>query len=221
MTARNIVTWPDRRLCRPSDPVVSFDEVLLGLVGDMRDTLNVAFGAGLAAPQIGVSQRVVIIKPDQFTDEMGVEPIVMVNPRVELSGDKVRWEESCLSLPGVSGVVERSSCASVNYQDVEGNHHHLDATWPLAGAVQHECDHLEGKVYPMRMTSWSRNSLQKKVLKRQKQAREMREAREREMREDLMGARGAKKKHHAPRSDKDKRRAKQARKSRRINRRRK
>ena len=99
---REIVIFGDPVLRKKCDLVKDFSEDISSLVDDMLETMVSAEGIGLAAPQIGISQRVVIIRPDQFISDMGEEPLVMVNPMVELSGDKVRWEESCLSLPGVA-----------------------------------------------------------------------------------------------------------------------
>ena len=112
MTVRKILVWPDPRLHQTSTHVTKFDESLRSLIADMTDTLEVKLGAGLAAIQIGHTSRVVIIKQSHFVDDVENDILVMVNPELELSGDKVRWEEACLSLPGASAAVERFSNAT-------------------------------------------------------------------------------------------------------------
>ena len=110
-------------------------------------------GAGLAAPQIGVQLRVMIVRCDSFdyihpiSDELHSGMLVLVNPELELSGKKMMWEESCLSVPGYRGEVKRSAFANVKYSTLDGREQEIKAAWPLSGALQHECDHLDGILY--------------------------------------------------------------------------
>ena len=110
-------------------------------------------GAGLAAPQIGVHLRVVIIKCDLFDYDHPVPAelfsgaLVLVNPELELSGEKMTWEESCSSVPGYKGKVKRSALAHVTYYTPDGDKQEINAAWPFSGALQHECDHLDGVLY--------------------------------------------------------------------------
>jgi peptide deformylase len=149
----SVLKFPDSRLKLKSQPVVTFDGDLRSLVGDMLDTLDVQMGAGLAAPQIGMRQRVVIIRCDSFGYEHPIPAelisgsLVLVNPELELFGEKMVWEESCLSVPGYSGKVERNVQTHVKYHTIAGDHRAFTAPWPLSGALQHECDHLDGILY--------------------------------------------------------------------------
>ena len=223
MTVRKILTWPDPRLHQTSACVTKFDESLRSLIADMTDTLEVKLGAGLAAIQIGHARRVVIIKHSHFVDDAKNDILVMVNPELELSGDKIKWEEACLSLPSASATIERFSNAIVSFQDASGERFSMDVGWPLAGAMQHECDHLDGVLYPMRMSSLSKQTLQKRIIKRRKKEEKVREAKEQEMRDDLVGINTPlqKKRERTPRTEKQRKRARMARRSRKINRRKK
>ena len=153
MANRSILTFPDQRLKRKSQSIIAFDHELRSLVHDMLDTLEVQMGAGLAAPQIGVQLRVMIVRCDSFdyvhptADELHSGMLVLVNPELELSGKKMTWEESCLSVPGYRGEVKRSAFANVKYSTIDGKEQEINATWPLSGALQHECDHLAGILY--------------------------------------------------------------------------
>ena len=167
MTARRILTFPSTKLYKKSKPVTRFDKALQALVQDLVDSMEVNNGAGIAAPQIGKHKRVVVLKREAFLDEVG-DPLVFVNPELEISGDERVWVESCLSVPLVSARVKRGEKVSIKFQDVEGNRHTLDAEWPLSGALQHECDHLDGKLYLHQLSRMKRNMLQKKIFKQLK-----------------------------------------------------
>jgi peptide deformylase len=140
-----------------SNEVTAFDDSLRMLVSDMFDTLNVELGAGIAASQIGVQKRVILVKCDSF-DHKNDDPyekdpnvLVAVNPVLELSDERCTWQEACLSVPLIKGTVSRSRYARIEYQDVCGNKRELKAEWPLSGALQHECDHLDGILFLNRM----------------------------------------------------------------------
>ena len=157
MVYRKVLKWPDERLLETSEEVTTFDDDLCSLVGDMFDTLNVEMGAGIAAPQIGVQKRVVLVKCDSF-DHKNEDPyekndniLVMINPTLKLGGDECTWQEACLSVPLVRGNVSRLRNAHVEYQDLQGNNRELSTGWPLSGAMQHECDHLDGILFLERM----------------------------------------------------------------------
>ena len=172
MTFRNIVSFPSLSLYKKSSVVTKFDEPLRNLVGDMLDTMNVRNGVGLAANQIGIHKKVVVLKIGAFIDdnpEAAAEsvPLVMVNPEIQPVGDeKFAWEEACLSVPYVSARVERHASIQVVFQDVSGEKHSLSADNELAAAIQHECDHLDGKLFLARLGRIKRDILQRKIKKR-------------------------------------------------------
>ena len=162
MTVRDILRMGDPRLLRVARPVTEFDtDELHRLVLDMLDTMAAAQGAGLAAPQIGVDRQVVIFgtgeRNPRYPDAPPVPRTVLVNPVITPLGDEEEEDwEGCLSVPGLRGVVPR--WRRIRYQgfdpygdpidrEVEGFH---------ARVVQHECDHLAGMLYPMRVRDFSR-----------------------------------------------------------------
>jgi len=157
MVYRNVLKWPNELLTEISHEVTTFDDSLQTLVNDMFDTLNVELGAGIAAPQIGVQKRVILLKCDSFDyencDPYEKDPsiLVAVNPVLELSDERRVWQEVCLSVPLVKGTVSRFRDAYMTYQDMHGNKKKLRTGWPLSGALQHECDHLDGILFLDRM----------------------------------------------------------------------
>ena len=171
MAYHTILKFPDPRLKEVSSTVKEFNEELVACVDDLYDTLNVELGAGIAAPQIGRLIRVVLVKCSSF-GEVSPDPyardediLVLVNPIIELSSDKTKWLESCLSVSGPPGEVSRSSSVNVRYQGVDGSHHELSFGWPLAGAIQHECDHLDGVLYIDRMPISESAKIRRSVYK--------------------------------------------------------
>tara|TARA_R110001599_G_scaffold176521_1_gene368687 strand:- start:228 stop:803 length:576 start_codon:yes stop_codon:yes gene_type:complete len=153
---KEIVEWPSLKLSKKALPVFKIDENIKQLSIDLIDTCNVMFGIGLAASQIGVLKRMIVIKPKGFNaenldpSEYNKEYTVMINPQIETSGEKIEWTESCLSLPGTQGKVTRSQQATVTYLNLDGETKTLVADWPYAGGLQHEIDHLEGILYTKR-----------------------------------------------------------------------
>lgn len=162
MTVHTILKMGDPRLLRHAQPVTTFDTPKLHrLVADLQDTMAAADGAGLAAPQIGVDLQVVIFGRDtpnpRYPDAPLVPRTVLVNPVITPLGDEEEegWE-GCLSVPGMRGVVPRWRC--IRYQGFDAHGQPIDRTVEgfHARVVQHECDHLWGKLYPMRMRDFSR-----------------------------------------------------------------
>lgn len=180
MTAQRILTIPDDRLRVSSEAVTEFDDSLKSLVQDMIDTLEVSGGRGLAASQIGVHSRVVVVRAEEAPDtKTPAPPMVLVNPALSVRGVKKRWQEACLSVPAGSGNVERYEECEVSYQDQDGASHSFIATWPLAGILQHEVDHLDGVLYIDRVGNLERSLILRKVAKLQKSAKRALEARRR------------------------------------------
>ena len=181
MTCRTILTYPHRSLVTKSEPVYEFGDETTSVVQDLIDTLEVNGGVGLAAPQVNILKRVVVVKSDvsafyEFENpdpcELNPAYLVLINPKLQLSGDEVSWEEACLSVPGYSGRVKRSTDARVEYQNIKGEKCVLDAGWPASGAIQHECDHLDGILYIRRLGWYSRQAIEKKIRKRKKRLKE-------------------------------------------------
>ena len=160
MAVRNVMRMGEPVLARVAEPVESFGPELAALLQDMKDTMAAQNGAGLAAPQIGVSQRVVIFgveKNPRYPDAEEVPFTVLVNPKIEfLTKELEEGWEGCLSVPGLRGVVPRFT--KIRYTGFDENGKPVDrvAEGFHARVVQHECDHLDGILYPQRMTDMSR-----------------------------------------------------------------
>ncbi len=161
MAVREILKMGDPRLLRIAQPVREFGTPeLAALVADMFDTMRAANGAGLAAPQIGVDLAVVIFgfkHNDRYPDAPPVPETVLLNPQITpLSTDEEEGWEGCLSVPGMRGIVPRY--ARIRYTGVDASGATIDreAEGFHARVVQHECDHLVGKLYPMRIRDFSR-----------------------------------------------------------------
>ncbi|MCU0774712.1 MAG: peptide deformylase [Ideonella sp.] len=161
MAIRDILKMGDPRLLRHAQPVTAFDTPELhALVQDLTDTMHAANGAGLAAPQIGVDLQVVLFGFDRnlrYPDAPPVPRTVLVNPVITPLGETLEegWE-GCLSVPGLRGVVPR--WARIRYRgfDAQGRPLEREAEGFHARVVQHECDHLIGTLYPMRVRDFSR-----------------------------------------------------------------
>lgn len=142
---RPILVYPDPFLKRKALPVSRVDDRIRELVGDMFETMRAASGVGLAAPQIGVGRRVIVVDVSPVEPEN--PPLAIVNPEiVERSGSE-ECVEGCLSVPGVEGTVPRSESVTVRGQDGEGGPVRIRATGLLARALQHEIDHLDGILF--------------------------------------------------------------------------
>ncbi len=161
MTVREILKMGDPRLLRLAQPVTAFDTPeLRALIVDMFETMYDARGAGLAAPQIGVDLQLVIFgfkKNDRYPDAPAVPETVLINPVITpLSDEEEEGWEGCLSVPGLRGVVPRYARIRYTGFDPHGAPIDREADGFHARVVQHECDHLVGKLYPMRVRDFSR-----------------------------------------------------------------
>ena len=156
MTVRDILKMGDPRLLRVAQPVREFDtEALHALIDDLQDTMRAANGAGLAAPQIGVDLQVVIFGTDapnpRYPDAPPVPRTILLNPQITpLSAEEEEDWEGCLSVPGLRGKVPRWRRIRYSGFDERGRRIEREAEGFHARVVQHECDHLVGKLYPMR-----------------------------------------------------------------------
>lgn len=160
MTVREILKMGDPRLLRVAEPVKEFNTPELdALIADMFDTMYAANGAGLAAPQIGVNLRLVIYgfkQNTRYPDAPPVPETVLINPKLRpLSAERDEGWEGCLSVPGLRGVVPRFSALHYEGFDQFGNVISRDAEGFHARVVQHEYDHLDGILYPMRIEDFT------------------------------------------------------------------
>ena len=175
-----IFTYPAPVLKKVATPVTEFNDELRTLVKDMLFTMYHAPGIGLAAPQVGVSQRFFVLdiwfERDKVTLADGTEeyrlsdfkPMVFINPVFKNKTGEIIHEEGCLSVPGVYEDVKRAEFVTVEYQDMFGNHHTLEADELLSVCLQHENDHLDGIVFIDRLSFLKKQLIEKKFLKKQK-----------------------------------------------------
>lgn len=160
MAVRNILRMGDPRLLQQSQLVSEFNTLELDqLIQDLLDTMNAADGAGLAAPQIGILQQVVIFgggNSPRYPDKESVPATVLINPEIQVLSDTVTscWE-GCLSIPGMRGLVSRPDKISYSGFNQNGEVINRQVSGFHATVVQHECDHLNGILYPMRMQDMS------------------------------------------------------------------
>jgi peptide deformylase len=161
-----IVKYPDPILQQPTEKVVTFDDELRVLAADMFESMYKAVGIGLAAPQIGISKRITVI--DLSNQKNPEEKIVLINPEITHREGKQYEEEGCLSLPDIRDKVARAEKVKVKAQDLEGNWIELEGTELLARAFQHEIDHLDGILFPWRLSALKRDLILRKIRKLQK-----------------------------------------------------
>lgn len=164
-----ILCYPDPRLHKVAQPVTVVDDRIRALVADMRETMYDAQGIGLAATQIDVHERVIVIDVSEDRDQ----PMALINPEVLWASDEKQvGDEGCLSVPGIYDGVERSTAVKVRALDENGQSRDIEAEGLLAICIQHEMDHLLGKVFVEYLSPLKRNRIKTKLLKQQKQARE-------------------------------------------------
>ncbi|MDI1338554.1 peptide deformylase [Polaromonas sp.] len=165
MTQLTILRYPDPRLHTVAKPVVAVDARTRTLVGDMLETMYAAEGIGLAASQVNVHERVVVIDVSEGRDQ----PLVLINPEITWSSPETQVnDEGCLSVPGVYDGVERASAIKVRALDLDGKPQTHSAEGLLAVCVQHEMDHLMGKVFVEYLSPLKRNRIKTKMIKQKK-----------------------------------------------------
>ncbi len=166
MTKHTILSYPDPRLHTVAKPVQGIDAHVSTLVADMLETMYAANGIGLAATQVGVHERVVVID----VSEKRNQPLVLINPKIVwASAEKAIGEEGCLSVPGIYGDVERSVQVRTQALDLDGELRTIEAEGMLAVCIQHELDHLQGKVFVEYLSALKRNRIKSKLLKQQRE----------------------------------------------------
>lgn len=162
MALLNILCYPDARLNKVAVKVEKIDERIHRLAADMAETMYAAPGVGLAATQIDVHERLIVIDVSEGKDQL----IVLINPEIVwASEDKKVWDEGCLSVPDFSDMVERPARVRVRASGLDGAPFELDAEGLLAVCVQHEIDHLNGKVFVEYLSPLKRTRVKNKLLK--------------------------------------------------------
>lgn len=168
MAIRDILIIPDPRLRLQSEPVNAVDKGVRALVDDMFETMYAAPGVGLAATQVGVMLRLAVM--DCAPKEGPPEPMVLINPEILSSSDRMDMEEGCLSVPDTNEKVPRFNRLKMRALDREGKSFDIEAEGLLAQAIQHEIDHLDGKLYIDYLSSLKRERINKKLRKQRQPA---------------------------------------------------
>jgi peptide deformylase len=166
MALLDILCYPDPRLHTVAQPVQVVDDALRAFIADMFETMYEAHGIGLAATQVNFHQRLIVIDASQERDQ----PQVLINPElVWLSDDRIKGEEGCLSVPGIYDGVERARAVRVRALDAQGQSREIEADGLLAVCIQHEMDHLLGKVFVEYLSPLKQGRIKTKMLKAQRE----------------------------------------------------
>jgi peptide deformylase len=166
-----ILTYPDPRLAKKSEPVKEFGPELEKTCADMLETMYDAPGIGLAAPQVNILRQIVVIDIDYDSSEdeppvlTNQNPRVFINAKIVKKEGEILYKEGCLSVPGEYEEVLRSEKVTVEYYDVKGVKHSLEAEGLLAVAIQHELDHLDGRLFIDRLSFVKSRSIKRKIKK--------------------------------------------------------
>ena len=168
MSLLTILRYPDPRLHKVAKPVTVFDQRLKKLVADMAETMYEAPGVGLAASQVDVHEQLVVIDTSETHDDLRV----FINPEITwASSEKQVYDEGCLSVPGIYDGVERPARVKVRALDLDGKPFEIEADGLLAVCVQHEMDHLKGKVFVEYLSPLKRNRIKTRMLKEERELR--------------------------------------------------
>ncbi|MEI8296540.1 MAG: peptide deformylase [Pseudomonadota bacterium] len=165
MTRLTILEYPDPRLRTRARPVTQIDAAMQRLIDDMLETMYAAPGVGLAAPQVDFHQRLLVIDVSERNDE----PLVFINPEILARGEIYEGEEGCLSVPGYYAAVCRARTVRVRALDRDGKTFERNYDGLLAVCVQHEMDHLDGKLFVDYLSELKRTRIRKKLEKDQRQ----------------------------------------------------
>ena len=163
MAIRKILKFPDQDLRVKAKPVENFDEELKNLTDDMFETMHAANGIGLAATQIGIAKQVAVI---DISPEKN-EPLVIVNPEIQILDPSKRedYDEGCLSVPGFFETISRPSDIKLSYQDLNGQKQEIKPEGLLTKVVQHELDHLNGRLFVDHISELKRRRIRNKIVK--------------------------------------------------------
>jgi len=165
MAILDILNYPDKRLRTVAKPVKKVDDVIKKLVDDLFETMYLAPGIGLAATQVNVHQQVIVI--DVSEDKS--QPLCLINPEIIASGGTESCEEGCLSVPDIYETVQRSEKVTVKAMDQNGDEYTLQADEMLAVCIQHEIDHLKGKLFVDYLSPLKLQRIKKRLLKAQRE----------------------------------------------------
>ncbi|MEJ8476184.1 peptide deformylase [Roseibium algae] len=169
MTKRDIIIIPNQQLREVCKPIASVDASIRSLADDMLETMYEAPGIGLAASQIGVLKRIFVL--DVAQDEDANDPMVFINPVITWRSDELSvYQEGCLSIPEFFEDVERPKAVNVEFTDQHGAAQKLEADGLLATCIQHELDHLDGKLFIDYLSKLKRDRVMKKFMKQAKMA---------------------------------------------------
>lgn len=162
MALLSILRYPDPRLHKVAQPVQAFDARLQTVIDDMFETMYDAKGIGLAATQVDVHERLIVIDVSEERDQ----PLVLINPEITwASPERVKGDEGCLSVPGIYDGVERATAVKVKALDRHGKAQTIEATELLAICIQHEMDHLMGKVFVEYLSPLKQGRIKTKLAK--------------------------------------------------------
>lgn len=168
MSLLPILRYPDARLHKVAKPVQAVDERIKTLIADMFATMYEANGIGLAATQVDAHERLIVIDVSEERNE----PLVLINPEIVWASDeRLKGDEGCLSVPGIYDGVERSTKVRIRALDGEGQSREIEAEGLLAVCIQHEMDHLMGKVFVQYLSPLKQTRIKTKLLKQDKQER--------------------------------------------------
>jgi peptide deformylase len=165
MALLEILHFPDPRLRTRAKPVELVDDDIRCLIDDMLETMYISQGVGLAASQVNIHRRILVMDVSETRDQ----PLCLINPEIVKKSGKERSDEGCLSVPGIFEPVERAEKITVTAQDRDGESFSLDAEGLLAVCIQHEMDHLEGKLFIDYLSSPKRERIRKKLEKIRRQ----------------------------------------------------
>jgi peptide deformylase len=168
MPKLTIIEFPDKRLRTRAEPVTVFDAALKQLAADMLETMYEAPGIGLAATQVDVHKRLIVLD----VSEDKTAPMIIVNPKIVASEGSQTYQEGCLSVPGIFADVDRADRVRVDAEDADGKPFTIDADGLLAVCIQHEMDHLEGKLFVDYLSPLKRELVKKKLEKQRRHAAE-------------------------------------------------
>lgn len=168
MATLDILIYPDDRLRTVAKTIDNVDEKVRSVLGDMFETMYEAPGIGLAATQVNIHQRIVVIDVSEDKNQ----PLTLINPQILSCDGEAEGEEGCLSIPGIYENVKRAERIRFSALDRDGNPYEMDADGLLAVCVQHEVDHLDGKMFVDYLSGLKRRRIKKKMLKQEKQDKE-------------------------------------------------
>ncbi len=168
MATLEILHFPDPRLRTRAKPVARVDEAVRQLIDDMFETMYAAPGIGLAATQVNVHQRIIVIDVSEDKDQ----PLVLVNPVISQTSGSEEMEEGCLSVPGVFETVQRAQQITVSALNRDGEAFELEVDGLLAVCIQHEIDHLDGKLFVDYLSSLKRERIRKRIAKSKREQAE-------------------------------------------------